>query len=90
MEVGEEYLVFMENQVDGLGERTPIYQVSVENAFTPIFSYREHENIVCETGSESTYVKYNQVRENEFFAATRKGMDALVGLKNEMIEKYSN
>lgn len=90
MKVGEEYLAFIENQVDGLGERTPIYQVYVENAFTPIFSYQEHENKIFETGSESTYVKYNQVRENEFFAATQKGMDALVRLKNEMIEKYYN
>ena len=89
MEVGEEYLVFIENQVDGLGERTPIYQVYVENAFTPIFSYQEHENKICETGGESTYVKYNQVCENEFFATTQKGMDALVGLKNEMIGKYN-
>lgn len=89
MEIGEEYLVFIENQVDGLGERIPIYQVYVENAFTPIFSYQEHENIICEIGSESTYVKYNQVCENEFFAVTQKGMDVLVGLKNEMIEKYN-
>ena len=77
MEVGGEYLVFIENQVDG------------ENAFTPIFSYQEHENNICETGGESTYVKYNQVCENEFFATTQKGMDALVGLKKEMIEKYN-
>ena len=90
MEVGEEYLAFIENQVDGLGEKIPIYQIYVENAFTPIFSYREHENNVCETGSGSTYVKYNQVRENEFFAATQRGMDALVGLKKEMVEKYNN
>lgn len=84
--MGEEYLVFIENQVDGLGEKIPVYQVYVENAFTPIFSYQEHENNICETGGESTYVKYNQVCENEFFATTQKGMDALVGLKNEMIE----
>ena len=89
MEVGGEYLVFIENQVDGLGEKIPVYQVYVENAFTPIFSYQEHENNICETGGESTYVKYNQVCENEFFATTQKGMDSLVGLKNEMIEKYN-
>ena len=78
MEVGGEYLVFIENQVDGLGEKIPVYQVYVENAFTPIFSYQEHENNICETGGESTYVKYNQVCENEFFATTQKGMAALV------------
>ena len=27
--------------------------------------------------------------QNEFFATTQKGMDALVGLKKEMIEKYN-
>ena len=74
MEVGGEYLVFIENQADGLGEK---------------ISYQEHENNICETGGESTYVKYNQVCENEFFATTQKGMDALVGLKKEMIEKYN-
>ena len=81
------HLVYI--QVDGLGEKIPVYQVYVENAFTPIFSYQEHENNICETGGESTYVKYNQVCENEFFATTQKGMDALVGLKKEMIEKYN-
>ena len=85
MEVGEEYLVFIENQADGLGEKIPVYQVYVENAFTPIFSYQEHENNICETGGESTYVKYNQVCENEFFATTQKGMDALVGLNDRKI-----
>ena len=85
----ERGLVFIENQADGLGEKIPVYQVYVENAFTPIFSYQEHENNICETGGESTYVKYNQVCENEFFATTQKGMDALVGLKKEMIEKYN-
>ena len=74
MEVGEEYLVFIENQADGLGEKIPVYQVYVENAFTPIFSYQEHENNICETGGESTYVKYNQVCENEFFATTQKNI----------------
>ena len=55
------------------------------NAFTPIFSYQEHENNICETGGESTYVKYNQVCENEFcYNPERKWM--LVGPKKEMIE----
>ena len=66
-----------------------IMEVGGEYLFTPIFSYQEHENNICETGGESTYVKYNQVCENEFFATTQKGMDALVGLKKEMIEKYN-
>ena len=56
---------------------------------TDLFSNSAHENNICETGGESTYVKYNQVCENEFFATTQKGMDALVGLKKEMIEKYN-
>lgn len=88
LETGGEYLVFIENQADGLGEQIPIYQVYVENTLTPIFSYKEYENKISEVDNESTYVKYDQVRGNEFFAVTQKGMDALVALKNEMIEKY--
>ena len=72
MEVGEEYLVFIENQADGLGEKIPVYQVYVENAFTPIFSYQEHENNICETGGESTYVKYNQFVKMNFLLQPRK------------------
>ncbi len=84
METGEDYLIFIENQVDGLGEQIPVYQVFVENALAPIFSYQEHVNQISAVGSESTYVRYHEVSENEFFAVSQKGMDALIALKNEM------
>lgn len=41
MEVGEEYLVFIENQADGLGEKIPVYQVICGKCFsTNIFISR--------------------------------------------------
>ena len=82
MEVGRGIFSFYrKNQVDGLGEDSCISGVCGKCIHTNIFISKSMKIIFCETGGESTYVKYNQVCENEFFATTQKGMDALVGLK---------
>lgn len=89
MERGEEYLLFIETQVDGLGEPLPIYELYMECAIAPVFSYREHDNKISEeTYPYTTYVRYNEVQDNEFFAETQAAMDALMGLKKEMMGRY--
>lgn len=88
LNTGEDYLVFMDKQVDGLGEKTPIYELYGENSIAPVFSYEEHENTIVETGMEHTYVLYSQVRENEFFAETPAALDAMEALKEQMITRY--
>lgn len=88
MEVGEAYLVFVEGQADGLGERTPVYELFGDTVITPIFSYRTHENKIVETDGISTYVPYREVCENEFFAETQAGLDAFLALKEQMLKRY--
>ena len=88
MEVGDEYLLFVEGQVDGLGEAIPVFELYGESVLAPVFSYRNHINKISSMGEESTYVLYNQVRDNEFFASTSEAMDALLELKKDLLKKY--
>lgn len=88
MEIGEEYLIFIRGQVDGLGEKTPVYELAGESVVAPVFSYRTHNNKIMPMDGISTYVSYADVRDNEFFAASRESLDILLKLKTEMMEKY--
>lgn len=88
---GEDYLVFLGSQADGLGEKTPIYELYgdyAETSIAPVFSCEEHENKIVETGAEHTYVPYNQVSENEFFAESQAALEAMEALKEKMINQY--
>lgn len=92
METGEEYLLFLEGQADALGGKVPVYRLyggDGEGIIAPMFAYREHENrIAADMVTGSTYVRYEEVRENEFFAVTQPAMDALMELKRKMMERY--
>lgn len=86
---GEEYLVFIAEQVIPLEESTiPVYRLMENSVIAPVFSYKEHENIIWEVDEYSTYVPYKEVRENEFFAVTDKTMDMMLNLKEKMIALY--
>lgn len=88
MEIGEEYLVFVGGQADGLGEKTPVYELYGGTVIAPVFSCRTHDNQIVETDGVSTYVPYREVSGNEFFAVTQAGMDAFLSLKEEMMKRY--
>lgn len=88
MEAEEEYLLFLEGQADGLGEETPVYRLYGESIIAPVFSYREHDNLIADMAWGSTYVPYDQVRENEFFAVSQTALDAFAELKRKVLEKY--
>lgn len=88
MEIGEEYLVFVGEQADGLGERIPVYELYGDNVIAPIFSYRTHDNQIAETNGVSTYVPYREISGNEFFAETQAGLDAFLSLKEDMLARY--
>ncbi len=90
MDTGQPYLVFVEGQVDGLGERTPVYELYGDTVIAPVFSYRTHENRIVETDGTSTYVPYHEVSGNEFFAETQAGVDAFLMLKEEMFSLYDS
>lgn len=88
MKTGKNYLLFVDEQIDGLGEKTPVFQLYGETAIAPVFSYETHENEIGSMGKESTYVPYNQVKDNEFFATTPEAMDEFLELKKELFGKY--
>lgn len=87
LEVGDEYLVFIGREADGLGERRPVYEVYEGTGITPVFALREHENAVYEVGVPKC-VPYHDVRNNEFFAETQTAVDAFLELKAEMFALY--
>ena len=88
LNTGEDYLVFIENQEDSLGEKTPVYSLYCNNIITPVFSYENHENRIVDTIGVHTYVPYRQVKNNEFFAASQTALDALETLKGRLLELY--
>lgn len=89
METEEEYLLFLEGQADELGGTIPVYRLYGECVIAPMFAYKEHDNQIGSMVLGSTYVLYDEVRENEFFAVTQAAMDALLELKEKMMAQYS-
>lgn len=88
MEVGGSYLIFCAESVDALDKKIPVYRTSKSFTITPIFSYKDSENVIVPPGGESTYIPYFQVKNNEFFACTDVALTAWENLKSTLIEKY--
>ena len=87
----EEYLIFLSEKVEPLVEEdAPVYRLAEEGVIVPVFSYEEHENVIAELGEYeySTYVRYESVKDNEFFAVTKAGMENMLSLKRKMLELY--
>jgi hypothetical protein len=80
--------VFCDEQISS-GRDTPVYRLYDETRTTPVFCYETIENVIIPTREgESTYVPYEQVRDNEFFANDKETLDAWDGLKGMMIRRY--
>lgn len=92
MREGEEYLIFLSEQCVSLREEeNDVYRLAGEEyVICPVFAYQEYENVIAETGEyvNSTYISYEKVKNNEFFAATEAGLDAMLELKRSMMELY--
>lgn len=86
--VGEDYLVFVEDQLVSYHDPFPVFRLYQSSIFTPIFSYTDHPCTILPTEEHNTYVPYDAVRENEFFVTSEKGFQALSDLKHEMLERY--
>ncbi len=83
-----DYLVFCDNIMDQTQTDIPIVEICSRYLIVPAFCYDEIVNVASDTIGDSTYVKYNDVRENEFFATSQTGLNELVSLKHYLIEKY--
>ena len=53
-----------------------------------IFGYEDGEMVVVPTGKYGTYVPYNEVIDNEFFATSEEAMKILMDFKHSLLEAY--
>ena len=103
LEVGREYLVFLEEEMETLDSPLPVYSCYDEVWDTsngsgekvcdfyvsPIFSYDYKESVAIQPSTDmNTYVPYTQVKDNEFFGTTQKSIELWEQLKAEMLQKY--
>ena len=85
MTVGEEYLVYLKNKVETFYPEDQIYQ-TVDFLISPIFAYREVENVLPE--QPARYVPYTELKDNEFFAMDEDVLAALEKFKDDLMEGY--
>ena len=85
---GKVYLIFLESEVDAVHETLPVWKVSEEPFFNPIFCYEEFPNVIAPLSGKNTYVSYEAVKDNEFFAASETGYQAFMKLKKALLAKY--
>ncbi len=87
LEKDEEYLVFIEKKADTLdgSNLCLLYDYS----FSPAFSYSEKESIPHKSEfNDSSFVRYGDVKNEEFFCETEYGLKRLNDLKKTLIEIY--
>ena len=85
---GEDYLVFVSDSVGYAKDKSEIFRLCSGQYINAIFSYTPHQNEIYPTSGESTYVPYNKVSGNEFFAVDEKGLAVFLSLKQEVISSY--
>ena len=98
LEVGREYLVFVNGEIDALNSSIPVYRcmegVMLPDGgwmdfMSPVFCYDNIENVPVEyTGKWETGVTYTQGRDNEFFGATEKLIESWEQMKEEFLQMY--
>lgn len=88
MKDGADYLVFLSESIGYTKDGTEVFQLPKDRVIASIFSYAVHDNVIYPVSGESTYVPYQEVSNNEFFAVDAEGLDAFLELKNFLIEKY--
>lgn len=85
----KEYLVFCEDKITSWFN-IPVYKLYEESLIAPVFCYEVIENVIVPSvDGKSTYVPYEQVKENEFFGYDEEALDAWVDLKGTMLQLYS-
>lgn len=87
---GEEYLVFLKERITEVIEEYPIFPLYDITIISPIFSYQNHNNSISTAIAGTTYMKYSEVKQNEFFCVDEKALKTLMKLKTEIISLYNN
>ena len=88
MKDGADYLIFLSESIGYTKDGTEVFQLPQNHVIVPVFSYTAHDNVIYPVSEESTYVPYEAVSDNEFFAVDTEGLDAFLELKNFLLEKY--
>ena len=83
-----EYLVFCTSLIKSADNQIPTYQLFHESYISPVFCYTELDNVIVEPGDNGTYIPYEKVKDNEFFAASSGALEKWKALKAEMIGRY--
>lgn len=88
MEVGSEYLVFAEKTVQTYDTNLMLVKLVDDFFIAPIFNYEERESVIMPQKGETTYVNYEDVMNNEFFAMSEETLLLLENLKTQMLLLY--
>lgn len=84
----KEYLVFLQREIEFINETVPIYELYTTTLISPVFSCEEHINIIPQPVGGTTYMKYGDVKDNEFFSVDEKGVRVFLELKKEIFKQY--
>ncbi|WP_157065217.1 hypothetical protein [Amphibacillus sediminis] len=87
MQPGEEYLIFLDEQLETLDPEEKIYLLP-EFIIPPIFNYQDKDHTILSVTEDDRYVPYVSVKDNEFFVSSDEALAALMALKHELLEQY--
>ena len=86
---GKTYLIFLDRKVETYNENDIIYKTA-EFILAPIFCYEKIENIPFESiDSVGNYVKYKDVKNNEFFIMSEAAAERIALYKEKLFLQYS-
>ena len=90
LEAGTEYLVFVEDVLEDLKGDLPALKVYDDGRVStvPVFCYEDRQSVVIPLSEDPTYVPYKDVKDNEFFATSEKGLEMLEALKGKILSLY--
>jgi len=84
---GRDYLVFCTEKVNVKSD-VPVYRTYEDSYITPVFCCDSIDNVIAPVSGDSTYVPYESVKNNEFFAADEKADQAWKDLKDHLFKIY--
>ena len=88
MKVGENYLIFGDQIIKINSDDISSVRIDDDYCISAIFCYEDRSNNIVETTGNSTYVNYEEVADNEFFASSEKALTMLENLKKAMLEIF--
>lgn len=82
-----QYLVFLDEVLQGVDGVGPAYKLVDGEVISPVFSLDKKTNTIVEHGEYMT-VPYASLCENEFFGENEAANQSWIALKNKMLELY--